>query len=246
LNYYKFIFLTVLYLSSQIIATNIYAADDYSAARNALLEEIEKDIRLTRFSTGKAKLSGQVTNALKKVPRHKFVHHGDEKYAYENRPLRIGYGQTISQPYIVAIMTELLDLKSSDKVLEIGTGSGYQAAILSTIVKSVYSMEIIEPLAKQASLRLSELGYHNVKTRAADGYYGWQKAAPFNAIIVTAAASHIPPPLIQQLKPGGKMIIPVGGRFFTQQLMLIEKTSDDKVQSRQILPVSFVPFTGDH
>ena len=143
-------------------------------------------------------------------------------------------------------MTELLDLQEKNKVLEIGTGSGYQAAILASIVKSVYSIEIIKPLAEQAGQRLSRLNYNNVKTRSGDGYYGWLEAAPFDAIIVTAAATHIPPPLIKQLKPGGKMIIPVGGMFFTQQLMLITKNSDGTVRSRQILPVSFVPFTGHH
>jgi len=211
-----------------------------------MLEEIKTDTRLTSFATGKTKLSNTVINALLTVPRHKFVRPGDEKYAYENRPLRIGYGQTISQPYIVALMTELLDLKANDKVLEVGTGSGYQAAILAAIVKSVYSIEIVEPLAKQARLRLTKLRYNNVETRTGDGYYGWQDAAPFDAIVVTAAASHIPPPLIEQLKPGGLMVIPVGGQFFTQQLMLIEKKADGSVRSRQILPVSFVPLTGTH
>ena len=242
LAYFKLFFIAL----SILFAENIYSAEDYSSARIAMLAKIKIDTQLTSIATGKTKLSNVVINALLNVPRHKFVRPGDKKQAYENRPLRIGYGQTISQPYIVALMTDLLDLKSGDKVLEIGTGSGYQAAILASIAKSVYTIEIIEPLARQARLRLSQLGYHNIETRTGDGYYGWSEATPFDAIIVTAAASHIPPPLIKQLKSGGKMIIPVGGRFFTQQLMLITKNPDGTVRSRQILPVAFVPFTGGH
>jgi len=211
-----------------------------------MLNEIQLDVKRTGFLTGKESLDVQVANAINKVPRHLFVRPGDEKYAYENRPLRIGYGQTISQPYIVAIMTELLNVKADDKVLEIGTGSGYQAAILSVLAKNVFTIEIIEPLAKQARTRLSRMKFDNVQVRLADGYYGWQEEAPFDAIIVTAAATHIPTPLLEQLKPGGKMIIPVGGQFFTQQLMLIEKLNDGTVSTRQILPVSFVPLTGAH
>lgn len=225
---------------------NYSLADNFETQRNQLLETIQADFRLTSSATGKNKLSKSVLYALRNVPRHSFVRLGDEKYAYENRPLRIGHGQTISQPYIVAIMTELLELVPNDKVLEIGTGSGYQAAILSEIVESVYTIEIIEPLAKQAQLRFAKLKYKNIQTRVGDGYYGWEKAAPFDAIIVTAAASHIPPPLIKQLKSGGKMIIPVGSQFLTQQLMLVEKRKDGQVRSRQVLPVSFVPLTGIH
>lgn len=232
-----FIFLT---------ASSFCVADDYTAARQNLLQELQRDMQLTAVFTNKNKLDEKVVKAMLAIPRHKFVRRGDEKYAYENRPLRIGYGQTISQPYIVALMTDLLQLKADDKVLEIGTGSGYQAAILSPLVKSVYTIEIIEPLGKQARLRFAQLGYNNITSKVADGYYGWEKAAPFDAIIVTAAASHVPPPLIQQLKPGGRMIIPVGSQFLTQQLMLIEKNSDGSVRSRQILPVSFVPLTGAH
>ena len=211
-----------------------------------MLEEINADFRLTSFATGRFKLSKNVSKALLNVPRHEFVTKNDKESAYENRPLRIGYGQTISQPYIVALMTDLMDLKKDDKVLEVGTGSGYQAAILASIVKSVFTIEIIEPLAKKARLSFSKLKYHNIKTRIGDGYYGWKDAAPFDAIIVTAAETHIPPPLVKQLKPGGKMVIPVGNQFFTQQLMLIEKKPDGSVRSKQILPVSFVPLTGSH
>ena len=147
---------------------------------------------------------------------------------------------------VVALMTDLLALDGDDVVLEVGTGSGYQAAVLSDLVKEVYTIEIIAPLAEQAKARLRRLGYKNVTTRLADGYYGWEEHAPFDAIVVTAAASHVPPPLIDQLRPGGRMVIPVGGRFFVQQLLLVQKTKDGKVKTRQVLPVRFVPLTGKH
>jgi protein-L-isoaspartate(D-aspartate) O-methyltransferase len=166
--------------------------------------------------------------------------------AYENRPLPIGHGQTISQPYIVAIMTDLIDPRAGDRALEIGTGSGYQAAVLSRLVARVYSIEIIEPLGLQARERLSQLSYENIQLRIGDGYFGWEDEAPFDIIIVTAAASHIPPPLVKQLKPGGRMIIPVGSRFTTQQLLLVNKAADGELRIRQVLPVRFVPLTGEH
>ena len=147
--------------------------------------------------------------AMGKVERHRFVPEWLTRFGYRNQPLPIGYGQTISQPIVVALMTDLLKVKGDDKVLEIGTGSGYQAAVLAEITKSVYSIEIIEPLGQQATERLQSLGYRNVKTRVGDGYYGWPEAAPFDAIVVTAAASHVPPPLLKQLKPGGRMVIPL-------------------------------------
>jgi len=180
------------------------------------------------------------------VPRHEFVPITQRPYAYENRPLPIGHGQTISQPYIVALMTELAEVSKTDVVLEIGTGSGYQAAILGQLAAKIYTVEIIKPLAEQAAARLRGPGYDNVKTRIGDGYYGWEAFAPFDAILVTAAASHIPPPLVRQLKPGGRMVIPVGGRFLTQELMLVTKDPSGVVTTRQILPVRFVPLTGEH
>lgn len=186
-----------------------------------------------------------VLRAMRKVPRHKFVP-GQEKRAYENWPLPIGYGQTISQPYIVGLMTDLLDVDKDDIVLEVGTGSGYQAAVLAEIVKHVYTIEIIKPLGLSARARLRRLGYTNVTVKVGDGYYGWPEHAPFDAIIVTAAASHIPPPLVKQLKPGGKMAIPVGNPFQVQNLMLVEKRPDGKIRTRNILPVAFVPLTGGH
>jgi len=187
----------------------------------------------------------KVIEAMRRVPRHKFVPPGLESSAYEDRPLPIGCGQTISQPYIVALMTQLLELCGEDKVLEVGTGSGYQAAILSEIASEVYTIEIFEELGVSATERLKNLGYYKVKVKVADGYYGWPEEAPFNAIIVTCAADHIPPPLIAQLKDGGKMCIPVGSVFQVQKLMLVEK-KDGEITAKNILPVRFVPMLGKH
>ena len=184
--------------------------------------------------------------ALGEVRRHEFVPESQRAQAYENHPLPIGHGQTISQPYIVALMTDLVQPEVDDVVLEVGTGSGYQAAVLAKLVRRVYSMEIIEPLAKQARQRLDRLGYGNVESKLADGYFGWEEHAPYDAIVVTAAASHVPPPLIQQLKPGGRLVIPVGGRFAIQYLLLIEKSENGEILTKQITAVRFVPLTGDH
>ena len=179
--------------------------------------------------------------ALRKTPRHLFVPANSLGDAYDDRPLPIGYGQTISQPYIVAFMTEVIKPQPTHRVLEIGTGSGYQAAILSGIVKEVYTIELIDSLASQAKTRLDKLTYKNVTVKTGDGYYGWKDKSPFDAIVVTAAAEHIPPPLIDQLKEGGRMIIPVGSPFMVQQLMLVEK-KDGKVRTTSLMPVRFVPF----
>ncbi|MBT3026526.1 MAG: protein-L-isoaspartate(D-aspartate) O-methyltransferase [Candidatus Thiodiazotropha sp. (ex Ctena orbiculata)] len=207
---------------------------------------IKQDVRETSSYLDKRQLDSGIMKVLAEVPRHQFVPADIRSRAYENRPLPIGYGQTISQPYIVAIMTDLIAPRPGHKALEIGTGSGYQAAVLSHLVEKVYTMEIVEPLGEQATERLKRLGYDNIEVAIADGYYGWKEHAPFDIIIVTAAASHIPPPLIEQLKPGGKMIIPVGSRFMTQQLLLVDKDDDEEVTVRQILPVRFVPLTGEH
>jgi len=181
-------------------------------------------------------------DAMHIIPRHKFVPSNLIDRAYNDSPLPIGYGQTISQPYIVAYMTAAIDPEKEFKVLEIGTGSGYQAAVLSEIVSDVYTIEIITELYNSASERLRGLGYKNVICKNADGYYGWEKFAPFDAIIVTAASEYIPPPLIEQLKDGGKMIIPVGSPFLNQTLILIEKEGED-ITTTSLLPVRFVPFT---
>jgi len=186
-----------------------------------------------------------VLQAMLKVPRHEFVPESLKSRAYEDTPLPIGFGQTISQPYIVALMTELLKIKMGDKVLEVGTGSGYQAAILSELTDKVYTVEIIEELGEIARKRFARLGYKNIKVKIADGYYGWKEYAPFDVIIVTCAAEHVPPPLLEQLKDGGRMCIPVGPPFQVQTLLLIEK-KDGKVISKSILPVFFVPMLGKH
>ena len=187
-----------------------------------------------------------VIEAMMAVPRHKFVSENYLSRAYDDSPLPIGYGQTISQPYIVAYMTEILNLNKNSRVLEVGTGSGYQAAILSPIVKQVYTIEIIPELAKSAAVLLKDLGYRNVEVAIGDGYYGWNKYAPFDAIIVTAAAGHIPPPLVEQLKNNGRMVIPVGGSFLVQNLILVTKDKDGNVTTRNLMPVRFVPLTGRH
>ena len=182
-------------------------------------------------------------NAMRKVKRHLLVPKEQRANAYQDRPLPIGYGQTISQPYIVGFMTEVLKPKSGMKILEVGTGSGYQAAVLAEIVAEVYTIEIIESLGQRARKNLDDLGYKNIEIKLADGYHGWEEHAPFDAIIVTAASEFIPPPLIEQLKDGGKMIIPVGAPFTAQHLVLVEKKKDGKWKTRKLLPVRFVPFT---
>lgn len=218
----------------------------YEKARKEMVDVIERDVEATRGYLGREKLGQNVIDAMGGVKRHKFVPLISRLSAYENRPLPIGYGQTISQPYIVAIMTDLLDLKPSDRVLEIGTGSAYQAAILAEMVKEVYTIEVIPELGISARKSLEKLGYKNVKTRIGDGYYGWEAHAPYDAIIVTAAAGNIPPPLFKQLKPGGKMIIPVKSFYQVQHLVLIDKDESGAMTTRQILPVRFVPLTGKH
>lgn len=228
------------------LASAIVAADNYDQQRQQMVADIEEDVAITSNYIGKESFDQAVMQAMSTVPRHEFVPPAMRDYAYENRPLSIGHGQTISQPYIVALMTDLLQPKANQSVLEIGTGSGYQAAVLSHLVKQVYTIEIIEALGKHTTQLLVDQGYDNVKTRIADGYDGWPQHAPFDSIIVTAAISHIPPPLVAQLKNGGRMVIPVGTRFQTQYLTLVEKDMQGKVTSRQILPVIFVPFTGGH
>ena len=218
----------------------------FDTERHRMVEEVLQDVAETSAYSGSAALSPGVVAAMEKVERHRFVPDALATVAYLNRPLPIGYGQTISQPFIVALMTDLLGVKPGDRVLEIGTGSGYQAAILAELAGAVYSIEIIEPLGKQAGQRLKSLGYRNVQTKVGDGYYGWPEAAPFDAIIVTAAASHVPPPLLKQLRPGGRIVIPLGTQFMTQYLMLVEKQQNGTVTTRQILPVAFVPLTGGH
>jgi len=222
------------------------ASDRFRDNREQMIRLIEADVRSTSHYLKQSSLDTRVLEAMAIVPRHEFVPPQVIDKAYQNRPLPIGHGQTISQPYIVAIMTDLLDIEPGQRILEIGTGSGYQAAVLAEIGARVWSIEIIQALGQQAKARLRRLAYDKVEVRLGDGYYGWPENAPFDAIIVTAAANHVPPPLLQQLRPGGKMIIPVGSRFSTQQLVLITRSENDEFITRHVLPVRFVPLTGEH
>jgi len=219
------------------------AQDAYEPQRRHMVEEIVALARESRAATGRATLSERVLAAMAKVPRHDLVPAGQKAVAYANRPLPIGLGQTISQPFIVALMTDLMEVKPGDRVLEIGTGSGYQAAVLAELAGTVYTIEIVEPLAREAAGRLKQLGYRNVVAKSGDGYQGWPEHAPFDAIMVTAAPREVPQPLIEQLKPGGRLVVPVGGQATGQELLLIEKQPDGTVARRNILAVRFVPLT---
>ena len=211
----------------------------------SMLDTIRNEAKFTATYTGRAQFANRVMQALDEVDRSDFVDGFYKQQAFENGPLPIGHGQTISQPYIVALMTDLLDTTPDSVVLEIGTGSGYQAAILSRIVKQVYSIEKIPELAEAAKQRLQDLGYDNIETRCENGYYGWQEKAPFDGIIVTAAASHIPQALVDQLKPGGRMVIPVGLPYMSQVLMLVTKDAQGETSVKSILDVVFVPLVSD-
>jgi protein-L-isoaspartate(D-aspartate) O-methyltransferase len=221
--------------------------DDAAAHRRAMVAEVSQMAEEVALpADGAPALSKEVLAALGRVPRHYFVPREERRHAYRNYPLPIGHNQTISQPYIVAFMTGLLRIKAGDRVLEVGTGCGYQTAVLAEMGAEVYSVEIIEPLARQAGETLRELGYGRVHTRAGDGYQGWREHAPFDAVIVTAGATHVPQPLLDQLKSGGRMVIPIGEVYATQELVLIEKDMHGKPHQRQVLPVRFVPLTGGH
>ncbi len=220
------------------------AQNSFDAERRQMVDEIAAMARDTSRETGRAVFSERVMAAMRKVERHRLVPSAQIANAYRNRPLPIGNNQTISQPYIVALMTDLLDARPEGRVLEIGTGSGYQAAVLAEIVREVYTIEIVEPLGKTAAANLRDMGYRNIVTRIGDGYKGWPEQAPFDAIIVTAAARETPPALIEQLKPGGKLVIPTGAPSDTQTLFVYEKSRDGKVTRRELLQVRFVPLTG--
>ena len=219
------------------------AQDRYATAREQLLREIEQDMRAMGRATGHAVLSPAVRRAMANVQRERFVPPHLTRSAYDNRPLAIGEGQTISQPFIVALMTELLQPQPDDVVLEVGTGSGYQAAVLAECVAKVYSIEILAPLAQRAREALDAAGYRNVETRIGDGDQGWPEAAPFDGIIVTAAPDHVPSRLVEQLKPGARLVIPVGPRGLTQQLLAIEAGADGRTTQRRTIDVRFVPLT---
>jgi protein-L-isoaspartate(D-aspartate) O-methyltransferase len=217
-----------------LLDSNTMASDQYAEPRRKMVKAIEADVNKTSLYINKKRLDARVMSVMDRVERHKFVPRSHQSRAYANQPLPIGHGQTISQPYIVALMTDLVSIEPGENVLEIGTGSGYQAAVLAEMGAKIFTIEIVKPLAEQASKRLTSLGYDNVQTRQGDGYYGWQEEAPFDAIVVTAAASHIPPPLIRQLKPGGVMVIPVGSRFLVQQLVLVTKNEAGEITTRQM------------
>jgi len=235
------IFLSLLVLWCCPVST--FSQDDYQERRDVMVEEIVAMVMETREYVGKDRLKGTVIEAIRNVPRHEFVLDLYKSYAYENRPLPIGGRQTISQPYIVALMTDLAEVDSNSIVLEVGTGSGYQAAVLAELVDHVYSIEILDSLAQKAHRTLFNLGYENITVRSGDGYNGWQEHAPYDAIIVTAAPEEVPQPLIEQLKPGGKIVIPVGAQSRTQYLRVLTKSRSGDVEIKEILPVGFVPLT---
>ena len=217
-------------------------ASDFAAQRARMVEEVEATYAETRAHTGLAAMSPRVRAAIGKVERHRLVPATQARLAYRNHPLPIGQGQTISQPYIVALSTDLIAPEPHHVVLEVGTGSGYQAAVLAEVVGRVFSIEILEPLGREAAERLKNLGYSNVEIKIGDGYKGWPEKAPFDGIIVTAAAPQVPQALVAQLKPGGRMVIPVGSIGGVQELLLVEKLSDQTVKTRNVLPVRFVPL----
>jgi protein-L-isoaspartate(D-aspartate) O-methyltransferase len=212
--------------------------DPFVPLRQAMLDEIAAEAQFVAEQTGRPAFREKVMQVMSEVPRHEFVPLELQPFAYMNTPLPIGYGKTISQPFIVALMTDLLDLNDNDVVLEIGTGLGYQAAILTRLSKKVYSVEVLEELAKQAQVRLTRFGCRNIALRRANGYHGWPEHAPYDKLIVTAAPDLIPPSLIHQIKAGGKMVIPAGNPD-SQQLMLVEKTLEGRVTTKEILPVRF-------
>lgn len=216
--------------------------DDMDTRCAEMVKSIETDATATASHTGREKFSDRVLAAVRKTPRHLFVREGDQARAYANGPLPIGQGQTISQPYIVALMTDLLDLAGSERVLEIGMGSGYQTAILAGLAAHVYCVEILPDLAKSAEARVRSLGHQNLSVRVGDGHAGWPEHAPYDAILVAAGASAMPDALLAQLKPGGRMVIPVGRGRTTQELLVVTKDANGKVSQRSALPVAFVPL----
>ena len=219
--------------------------EELSGARDRLMVEIEANAKETQSWTGRAKFSDRVMAAMKAVPRHEFVKPSDVVAAYVNRPQAIGHGQTISQPYIVALMTDLLDLGDSDRVLEVGTGCGYQAAVLAEMGARVFSVETVEKLAQASRQRLARLSYGDVEVRTGDGFRGWPEKAPFDAIIVTAAPERIPEALVEQLRRGGRMVVPIGRVHQAQSLVRLAKDQNGKVTEQAMLPVAFVPMVGE-
>jgi len=217
-------------------------AEPVDWALENLLDEIRAEVAATSYLTGRPALQARVIEAMRKVPRHLFVPDELQYIAYANRPLPIGYGQTISQPYIVALMSDLISPGEDDVILEIGTGSGYQAAVLARLVRQVYSLEIVEELASAARNRLQRIACKNVEVRSGNGYFGWTEHAPYDAIVVTAAASHVPPALLKQLKHGGTLVIPIRGNSYAQELRVVRKDADGTLYEKDVLPVVFVPL----
>lgn len=232
----------MLALLLMLVLTASPAAAERAKERELMVLSIE-NLAATAGPASSRRIDPKVLRVMRQVPRHLLVPEEVRAHAYQNTALPIGFEQTISQPYIVALMTDLLDVKPDHAVLEVGTGSGYQAAVLSPLVRQVYTIEIVEPLAQQASRRLAELGYANVTVRAGDGYAGWPEHAPFDRIIVTAGADHLPRPLIDQLRPGGRMVIPVGTSRNSLELTVVDKDRKGRIRKRQVLPVAFVPLT---
>ncbi len=216
----------------------------FATARERLVDEIERDVGRTSGYLGTNRLDPAVIRAMRRVPREQFVPPQLRPQAYLDRPLPIGLGQTISQPYIVAIMSHLAEVEAGDRVYELGTGSGYQAAVLGAMGVEVYSVEIVPELAERAAATLGRLGYDKVHVRAGDGYLGWPEAAPFDAVVVTAAHPEVPQPLVDQLEVGGRLVMPVGGTHEIQQLTVLTKRPNGSLERRQVLPVRFVPVTG--
>ena|SRR2546421_4380654 len=225
-----------------MLGMNSAEAQDFSSLRARLVAEVDAMYAETRSETGLKAMSPAVRAALGKVERHRLVPPSQAPLAYRNHPLPIGSGQTISQPYIVALSADLLKVDSSSVVLDVGTGSGYQAAVLAEIARQVYSIEIVESLGRSAAARLAELGYKNIEVKIGDGYQGWAEKGPFDGIVVTAAAPRVPPALVQQLKVGGRMVIPVGGDGHMQYLNVLTKRADGAYDERRIIPVRFVPL----
>ena len=228
-----------------VLSAACQAQVDRQEERKKMLQDIRASVQRTASYTGRTELSEAVMGQMETVPRHEFVIPAQRERAYLNTALPIEHGQTISQPLIVALMTELLEPEPGDVILEVGTGSGYQAAVLAELVHQVYSIEIVTELAESAATTLARLGYDNVQVRAGDGYAGWPQHAPFDGVIVTAAAEHIPQPLLDQLKPGGKLVIPVGEHQGYQELLVVEVDENGEVSKKSVLPVRFVPLTGD-
>lgn len=223
---------------------SVRPTDPMDAGLARMLRDIDYEARFTGDASGVRGIDSRVLDAMRTVRRHEFVPEHARRYAYDNGPLSIGYGQTISQPFIVALMTDLLQTQPYHRVLEVGTGCGYQTAVLARLVDTVYSLEIVPELAKEAAQRLAALGFSNVVTKLGNGYVGWAEYAPFDGVIVTAAAPFVPPDLVSQLKPGGRLVIPVGEPGWSQSLAVLEKSLDGTVSRRDVLSVVFVPLVG--